>query len=239
MLAASGIALAKPYPDPQGWVNDFAGVIERSSEQLLESKLAELERKTGAEVALVTVLTVPNRDIERAAVDLFQQWGIGKKGKDNGVLILCAVQDRKIRMEVGYGLEEILPDAKVGRMIDQQILPHFRKGNLSRGLVYGTLAVADVIAQASGITSGKPVPSPAGGDSSMSSLAAILFLLVLVGVFVYIASVVEESRHTGFRGGYGYAGGFGGGGFGGGFGGGGFGGFGGGGSGGGGASGSW
>lgn len=232
VLGASGVALAAPPPKPQGRVSDFARVMDSTAVKRTEAMLTELEQKTGAEVAVVTVPSVPDRDIEKAAVDLFQQWGIGKKGKDNGVLILCAVQDRKIRIEVGYGLEEILPDAKAGRIIDEQMRPYFRKGDFSAGLFMGAQAVSMVIAQHAGVTltgANFQEAGPGGGSQGFSP-EEILFLILVMGVFLTLLFI----RRRGFRGGYG----IGAGGFSGGFGGS-FGGFGGGLSGGGGASGSW
>src|SRR5205814_7168110 len=115
------IASALP-PKPSSYVSDFAGVIDAQTRQQLESVLAELEQKTSAEVAVVTVRGLEGRDIEGYANDLFTAWGIGKKGKDNGVLFLISPQDRKMRIEVGYGLEGILPDGAVGRIRDTYVL---------------------------------------------------------------------------------------------------------------------
>lgn len=236
MLPPAGAASS--YPPPSGHVNDFAGVMRPEAVQQLEQVLIELQRQTGAEVALATVSTVPDGDVERAAVDLFAQWGIGKKGSDNGVLVLCAVQDRKVRIEVGYGLEAVLPDAVSGRIIREQMVPLFRAGDMSGGLVNGGTAVAQLIAQHAGVTL-TTAPQVAPASTTRPDWVFLFFI-----VFILFFSVL--SRLGRMRGGYGgvygggWGGGFGGGGFGGGgFGGGGFGGFGGGGSGGGGASGSW
>lgn len=218
---------------PKGYVNDFAGVLEPRTAQRLESLLSDLEKRTGAEVAVVTVQTVADGDVEKAAVDLLQDWGIGKKGKDNGALILCAVQDRKIRIEVGYGLEGILPDAKAGRIIHEQILPSFRQGNLSAGLANGTMAVAQIIAQAAGVsleTGTFTVPHTHVGSSPWLTLVVLLLIVLLLffqqgsGLFWFLLGTGWGSGGGGFSSGA-FSGGFGG--------------FGGGMSGGGGASGSW
>ncbi len=221
---------------PVGWVNDFAGVMDRQAAQRLERVLDELERRTGAEVAVVTVPTVADGDIEHAAVDLFHAWGIGKKQRDNGVLILCAVQDRRVRIEVGYGLEAILPDAKSGRIIREQMIPYFRSGDLSTGLVQGALAVAGAIAQDAKValeTTVPMAPSPPVEPGTLLVLGQFLPLLF----FVLLLLVLTRSlgRHGSRYGSwYGFGGGYSSGGFSGGFGG-----FGGGASGGGGAGGSW
>ncbi len=246
-FSAFDVALASQPLKPKGRVSDFAGVMDPTATQQLESVLAELEQKTGAEVAVAVIPTVPDKDVDKAAVDLFQQWGIGKKGKDNGVLILCAVQDRRIRIEVGYGLEAILPDAKAGRIIDGEILPYFRKGDFSGGLVNGALAVASIIAQHAGVTLTGAAAGGAEGGEQRPPREAIFSFLLIAGIISYALAMQRRSGGFGagllgvFLGGYG--GGYGdfgrgSGGFGGGFGGS-FGGFGGGLSGGGGAGRSW
>ena len=165
---------------PSGWVNDFAGVMEAGARQRLEAALGDLERRTGAEVTVVTVDTVPDGDVERAAVELFESWGIGKKHHDNGVLILCAVRDRRVRIEVGYGLEAILPDARTGRIIDTQMLPAFRRGDLATGLVQGALAVADTIAgNPDAVVADRSAPA-GQGPSLVALLVALLVLTVLL-----------------------------------------------------------
>ena len=241
----AGVSLAGQSLQPKGRVSDFAGVLDAATVQQLDSILAELEQKTTAEVAVVIVPTVPDRDIEKAAVDLFQQWGIGKKGKDNGVLILCAVQDRRVRIEVGYGLEPILPDAKAGRIIDEQMLPSFKNGDLPKGLLNGTVAVVNVIAQHAGLpgTGAASASADAGGPTLPPGTMVLFLFIVVVMSRLFFAQQRWAGRFGAgvpgglFWGGYsGGAGGFGGGG--GGIGGG-FGGFGGGLSGGGGAGRGW
>ena len=174
-LALPRTCLAALPLQPSGWVNDFAGVIESGARQQLERALADLEQRTGAEVTVVTVDTVPDGDVDRAAVELFESWGIGKKHHDNGVLILCAVRDRRVRIEVGYGLEAILPDARTGRIIDSEMLPAFRRGDLSTGLVRGARAVADIIA-----ANPDAAVAPAAERPSVAALVAALLILTIL-----------------------------------------------------------
>ncbi len=213
----------------QGWVNDFAQIIEPETKTKLEVLLSELEEKTQTEVAIVTIPSLEGGNIEQTAVEIFSQWGIGKKGKDNGILILTALKDRKVRIETGYGLEGIIPDGLAGEIIRENILPYFQEGKFSQGLESGASAVSMIIAKNAGIelNSISPItPKPARHGVPIFGL---ILLFILIPFFI---------RHpllflfflSGPRGG-----GFGGGGFGGGS----FGGFGGGMSGGGGASGSW
>jgi uncharacterized protein len=247
LLISCAVGLAFPFAcsagldlRPSGRVNDFAGVIDAGARQRLQQALQDLERRTGAEVAVVTVDAVPDGDVDRAAVELFEAWGVGKKDRDNGVLILCAVRDRRIRIEVGYGLEAILPDARTGRIIDTKVLPAFRRGDLSTGLLDGALAVADAVAGAADDT--------AGGDPSAVGIPAVVVLLFAVLVLFMLLVLLSRTRNVrpwvypggGRDFGYGEYGGFPPGGFGGSLGrDGGFGGFGGGLSGGGGASRGW
>ena len=238
VVAPGRSALAATYPSPVGRVNDFAHVMDEASVQRLEEALEELERRTGAEVAVVTMSSVEGGDIERAAEVLFRQWGIGKRRGDNGVLILCAVQNRRVRIEVGYGLESLLPDAVCGRIIRDRMAKHFTSGDYSAGLVDGTLTVASLIAKHAGVALGGipqavgSIPDELPGSRHFSSV--LLFCFV---VFVLIVLMRKRSARwggTGWESSIGTLGGWSGGGFGGGSGG-----FGGGSSGGGGASGSW
>jgi uncharacterized protein len=207
----------------------------------------QIDQKAHAQIAVVTINSLDGSDIDTYAVDLYKKWGIGSKATDHGVLILLAVQDKKYRIEVGYGLEPILPDGKVGGF-GREAVPLLRQNNYSGALSLMTSRVADVIAQDAGVTltgarpeiSEQPLEQPRRGLSARGMiLLGIIFLIVL---FVpplrrILFWMILFSGGGGGGGGYGRGGYGGGGGFGGG--GGGFGGFGGGSSGGGGASGGW
>jgi uncharacterized protein len=106
------------FPKPKGFVNDYAGVLTSSEAQRLESISDALKKKSGAELAVAVVKTVEPLDPKSYAVDLFEKWGIGEKGKDNGVLLLLAMKERRVEIEVGYGLEGALTDAHSGRILD-------------------------------------------------------------------------------------------------------------------------
>jgi uncharacterized protein len=226
------------FPKPVGYVNDFAHLISSSDVARLTSLITELEQKTTSEIAIVTLESIPEGDIEGYAVDLFEAWGIGKKGEDNGLLILVGVGEQLIRIEVGYGLEGIITDGLAGEVIRQKIAPSFQKGEFGEGLFNGTAVLANLIASEKGVKllalSSLPQEyyEMAGGASShprrvvVNLLYLFLILLFLGGRFFLFPWLF-------FMGGGGYWG-RGGGGFGGGFGG-----FGGGMSGGGGATGRW
>ena len=102
------------FPEPAGYVNDFAEILSEQQIQSISNYIKELQEKTTAEVAVVTMKSVAPYDINVYAVKLFEKWGIGVKGDDNGVLILLSLKERKVRIEVGYGLEGILPDGLAG-----------------------------------------------------------------------------------------------------------------------------
>ncbi len=247
---------ALEYPKPQGYVNDFAGVMDQQTRRELEQALAQLAAKTGAEVAVVTVRDMGGLDESTYAVELFKQWGVGSKERNDGVLLLLAVKERKVRIEVGYGLEPVITDARSGRILDQYVIPSFRRNDFNAGLKQGALALAGIIAGERGVELEAAVPEPVPRDVRRSPVGSeglpfgvVIFLAILILLFFrgsgcgclpgcLLGSLLGSGRRRGpfdnFGGGFG--GGFGRGGFGGGFGGGGFGGFGGGFSGGGGAS---
>jgi uncharacterized protein len=220
------------------YVNDFAGVLDPSTVAQLNSICQQIDEKAHAQIAVVTIKSLDGSDIESYAVALYKQWGIGSKATDHGVLILLAPQDRRYRVEVGYGLEPILPDGKVGGF-GREAAPLLKQNDYNGAVTLLTMRVADVIAQDAGIqlTGARPrAPTTRGEPDKGMSLAGIIFLIVvfLILVSTRFGRLLLFSMLLGGRGGGGYSGG---GGFGGG--GGGFGGFGGGSSGGGGASGSW
>lgn len=228
---------------PTGYVNDFAHVLSPAATTQINDLARQVDEKAHAQIALVTINTLDGRDIESYAVDLFKQWGVGKKGTDRGVLILYAIQDRKARIEVGYGLEPILPDGKVGGF-QREAIPQMRAGDYNGALLLVTRRVADVIAQDAGVQlTGAQPPAPAvrteEPDQGWSLGKLILVIIIIaIGLFtpfgrsllwLFLFQSIGSGRGRGGFGGFGGGGG----------GGGGFGGFGGGSSGGGGASSSW
>ena len=129
----------------RGRVNDYANVMQASQVQSLESQLAQLERDTGHQVAVLTVPTLDGEDIEGFSIRVAENWKIGKKGYDNGAILVVAVKDRRLRLEVGYGLEGVLPDAIAKRITADYIVPHFRQQDYAGGIVAGIAAVDKII----------------------------------------------------------------------------------------------
>jgi uncharacterized protein len=252
-------ALAQPAPPLlTAPVNDFAGVIDAASERELERRILALQKATGDVVIVATVPTFqPYGSIEQYAVRMFENGGkgIGQKGKDNGLLILVAVEDRKVKIETGYGVEPYITDGFAGQTIREAILPAFKAGRYGPGLIAGATRLINRLAEQQGATlQDVPPPAPAapeGGRPQGNFPGALVFVIIILILMMTRGRRRRRRRWgggpwsgwnsgvgpfgTGF--GSGFGGGFGG--FGGGGGGGGFGGFGGGRSGGGGASGGW
>jgi uncharacterized protein len=231
---------------PKDYVNDFAHVLDPTTIAQIDGICRQIDEKAHAQIAVVTINSLDGSDIETYSVDLFKKWGIGSKATDRGVLILYAIRDRRARIEVGYGLEPILPDGKVGSF-QREAVPLLQRGDYSGALLLVTTRVAEVIAKDGGIqlpnsqprVSPEPPDEPSGGLST-GAIVGIVVVLLLV-LFTPLRSLlfwmlVSGSWGGGRSRGYSGGGGWGGGAFGGR---GGFGGFGGGSSGGGGASSSW
>jgi uncharacterized protein len=245
LLALPLLLRAEPVSQlrPTDYVNDFAHVLDADTIAQLDNICQQIDQKAHAQIAVVTINSLDGSDIESYAVDLYKKWGIGSKATDHGVLLLVAIQDHKYRIEVGYGLEPILPDGKVGG-IGREAVPLLRQNDYKGAILLMTSRVADVIAQDAGIQltsvpqfSAPPRDQPDKGLSGKQLL--ILGIILLIVLLTPLRRVLFWMLLFGGGGGGGYgSGGYSsGGGFGGG--GGGFGGFGGGSSGGGGASGGW
>ncbi len=220
-------------PRLTGRVVDLAGMISPAARQKIAAVSADLERTDSTQVVVLTVPSLKGEPLEDYSLRVAEAWGLGRKGKDNGVLILVAQAEREVRIEVGYGLEGRLTDLLAGRIIDNVITPRFKAGDFDGGIVAGADAVAQAVRGEF-----KTDKSKGRNGGGFPGLGMLLFFIVLgplslIGRFARPRGPLERRRRGGFWIG---GGGFGGGG--GGFGGGGFGG-GGGGFGGGGASGGW
>ena len=224
-------AAALEIPQPTGYVNDRAGMISQTVELKLEQFLRDFEKSDSTQFVILTIPTLDGEALEEYALRVLGSWKVGQKGLDNGALLLIAKEERKIRIEVGYGLEGRLTDLLAGRIIDGEISPRFKQGDIDGGILSGVVAMAEAVRgeyTGTGKTAQQKKSSPFG------------FILPLLFFGGPLLARLTGRRRGSRRGGL-YAGGpfIGGGGLGGGFGGGG--GFsgGGGGGGGGGASGGW
>ena len=226
------------YPRaPDGYIYDGAHLINPADSAKITQLLTELQNKTTAQVAIATVGSTEPESVEMYATKLFSQWGVGQKGKDNGVLFLIARDDRNLRMEVGYGLEGALPDAICKKVISNIILPEFKNANFSGGILKGATAIVSLVAKEYNVAITGEENETFDRVRASSGNDDLIWLILIIVIFFILMNSSRGGRNYG--GGYWYGGGSGG--YGGGFGGGsgGFGGFGGGMSGGGGASGRW
>lgn len=222
---------------PTNYVNDFAHVLSPQTEDALNDACRQIDEKAHAQIAVVTVNSTDGKDVFDYSVDLYQAWGIGRKSTNRGVLILYAIQDRKYYTTVGYGLEPILPDGKVGGF-GREAVPLLKQGDYGGAVKLVTLRVANVIAQDAGIQLTGAQAPPERVPAPRIPAGTIIWIIIIA--VVVLATPLRKVLFWWllFGGGPRWGGGgWGGGGFGGG--GGGFGGFGGGSTGGGGAGGSW
>jgi len=203
LIFVSQLRAQIPQTKPQGYVNDFAGVLNQSARDQLTALCTEVDQKAHAQIAVVTVKSLDGRPIEDYSIDLATKWGIGPKQSASGVLILLAVDDHKDRIEVGYGLESILPDGKVGSFL-REAVPLLRAGNYDGAFLLITRRVADVIAQDRGVTlttvqSIPRVPTQRTNSSNDvgGGIIAILIVLFLIFVVYNLARVGGGGRRGG------------------------------------------
>lgn len=171
---------------PKGAVNDFAGMLTSGQTEGLEMKLSNFQKQTGNAVVVATINNLGGDSIENFAVRLFQDWGIGEKGKDNGILILVSKEDREMRVEVGYGLEGVLTDAQSFWLIRDVLTPAFKNGDYAGGL---NGAVDKIIGAISGT---ETVPSESPADSNGGFNVDWFFFIFLVPI--WLASILGRSK---------------------------------------------
>jgi uncharacterized protein len=158
-------------------VTDLTGTLDVTEAARLDAHLAELESATGAQLAVLVVSSTRPEAIEQYAIRVADAWRLGREGVDDGVLLLVAIDDREVRIEVGYGLEGAVPDARANRIIDEQILPRFREGDYAGGLAAGTEALAAAIR-------GESLPPPAARGPSLPDVGGLLPVLLVLAATV-------------------------------------------------------
>ena len=172
-------------------VSDWVGVLDAATQRRLEGYLWELKQKTAAELAIAIIPTTEGIPIEDFALALAERSGLGARGRDNGCLVLVATQDRKYRIEVGYGLEGILPDGFVGGIGRQYFVPYFKAGDYAGGIEQGVLALAHQIATDSGVTlTGVPTPRQPSGPGRQRSSRLWVFLIIFLVIMARIVSPI-------------------------------------------------
>jgi len=194
-LAVGSVAWAEPKippaPTSSIYVQDYAGVLSADSKSRINNLGAKLAAKTKAQVVVVTVKSVGETPIEEYALAMLRQWGIGDKTLNNGVLLLVAVGDRKSRIEVGYGLEGALPDAKTGQIQDEYMIPYFRQNDYDKGIMNAYLALVAIVAKEYNLelkTDAKPAPKPqtANAESWWDSLPWWLQIVIIAGFLLLV-----------------------------------------------------
>lgn len=202
LLIVAALAVARPaaaqpsLPSPTGRVNDFASVLDDSSERQLDALLARLEEETTAEVAVATVSSLDGITVDEYANRLFNAWGVGQRGKDNGVLVLVATSAREMRIEVGYGLEGVLPDGLSGQIIRQQFAPAFAKGDYEGGIVAGVTRVAEIVRRNQTLSESERQALSRRADKTIDlpSWVAGLMFVPFVGFGAYLFGVGLGAR---------------------------------------------
>lgn len=187
LLAAVAASTALDVPYLSGRVNDLAHMLSPAARDRLEGKLSDLERRTGAQVAVLTISSLAGESLEGYSVRVAQTWKLGRKGVDDGVLFLVVQQERKMRIEVGYGLESRLTDLVARRILDDVVRPRFRGSDFDGGIEAGIDAIAAVI-------SGEPPPPPSPPRRDVvGTILGLLFVgamfVVVIGTFSAVALV--------------------------------------------------
>jgi uncharacterized protein len=189
---------ALDVPPLRGRVNDYASVMSQQQVQSLEARLAQFEQEMGHQVAVLTIPTLEGEDIEGFSIRVAENWKIGKKGFDNGVILVVAVKDRRLRLEVGYGLEGVLPDAIAKQITSNYIVPRFRSQDYAGGIIAGIDAVLRVIKN-------EPLPESArkkGGSQgpNLSGTAMLVITLALFGLMAFAAASRRRNQMWATRG---------------------------------------
>jgi uncharacterized protein len=183
LLAATATATGAEIPFLSGRVNDYAGILSPATVQYLSQLLKEHEDSTSNQVVVLTVASLEGEVLEEYSIRVAQNWKLGQKGKDNGVLLLVARDDRKVRIEVGRGLEGDLTDATCGAIIRKEIIPRFKQGNYDAGVTGGVESMLAAIRGSYAATEEGSTFEP--GDIMFRLFAGAMFLLV-VGIFTMI-----------------------------------------------------
>lgn len=190
LLISASLSMADvAIPPLKARVTDLTGTLSANDTTRLEQKLAAFEAKKGSQIAVLIVPTTQPETIEQYSIRVADAWKLGRKGIDDGVLLLVAKQDRTVRVEVGYGLEGVLPDAVAKRITDETIVPEFRQGRFAAGIDAGVDRII-------GVVEGEPLPPPArsarGGDSSAAA-DILVNNIIFVFILLFIAAKVFQS----------------------------------------------
>lgn len=190
----AGLAAAQQFPELTGRVVDLAGIISPSAEGEIERASEAHEKATSDQFVVTTLVSLQGNEIRDYGYRLGRHWGIGQQDRNNGVLLIVALKERKVAIEVGYGLEGLLTDALSKRVIEEVILPEFRDGRMSDGIRKGALAILDIMKG----SEFSPVIPQASSEAVLTLTGLVLFLLAVVGLFALYLLNVEYGNHVGF-----------------------------------------
>ncbi|MBO7047631.1 MAG: TPM domain-containing protein [Spirochaetia bacterium] len=198
LIIIASIALADDVPGYSSYVNDYAGVITEKDKTSMEEVAKEVEEKTGAQIAVLTVKSMePYASIDEFGMAVAEKWKVGEKGKDTGIIIILAMDERKVRIEVGYGLEGIFNDAKVGRILDNTIIPYFRGGDFSAGLRRGMFKIADTIGTEMNVELDERAKMQ--DNNFTERLCMLIFFIIFVSIFLMMIRRMNNAKRTGRR----------------------------------------
>jgi uncharacterized protein len=183
LLLVLPVCLHAAFPKPAGYVNDGAGVLDVKTRTELGALLRDVEQQTTAEIALVTVPSLDGMTVEEYANRLFKEWGIGKKGRDNGVLVLVAPVEHTMRIEVGYGLEPVLPDGLAGEIMRATFLPRFKEDDYARGIRDGLTRIAAIVRANHTLTADERRATEESDRPPALPMAIFLALFIAPGFF--------------------------------------------------------
>jgi len=207
LVVATGAEAAPSFPALSGRVVDEAGILSHDAQDKLTALLAEHEQQTGNQVVVVTVKSLQGYDIQEYGVDLGRAWGIGQKGKNNGVLIVVAPNERKVGIDTGYGMEGELTDAQSKLIIENTILPYFKKGDYDSGVLAGTVQVLQALGGKPSNAATLPQPPPSQHHDGFGGIPIIFIVIILWIVFgrflwpLFFLGGIMGGRGGGFGGG--------------------------------------
>lgn len=211
-------AVTPPVPSvPPGQVVDLAGIIDTEQEQQLVNLLHELEQKTTVQMVILTITSLDGEDINSFSLKTSEQWQLGRKENDNGLLLTVAREDKKYRFEPGYGLESVLSDRLLGSIGRKALVPNFKQGNYGQGIGAAAEQIIDVIAMLYQVEITGKGELPAVQKKNNSPVAKLMVILPMLIMFIIIVIVRRSNRKSGggapviFPSGWGSGGGFGGG----------------------------
>ncbi|PKM55986.1 MAG: hypothetical protein CVV00_01905 [Firmicutes bacterium HGW-Firmicutes-5] len=196
MLLSMSVIYGQSYPShtPEFYVNDYAGILSTETEEAIMKVSVPLAQETGAQIVVVTVDSLEGQDIESYALNLFREWGIGDATKNNGLLLLVSLNDRQSRIEVGYGLEGALNDAKTGRIQDDYLIGHFQEGNYDAGVIGTYLKLAEEVyieydLDAATITDQNVYYKP-GTEEEEGKLTLFHVILIIIGIMLMMLDLI-------------------------------------------------